>query len=103
MFRNLLIAATLTLLPAAASASEAWTTGGVNFRSGPSTHYTVITTLPRCAVIHTHEWQDGWVRASWQGRYGWLSGRYVSDSNAHCNAGYRPAPSGGHSGYSRGY
>ncbi|PWE31066.1 hypothetical protein C4N9_04765 [Pararhodobacter marinus] len=103
MFRNLLIAATLTLLPAAASASEAWTTGGVNFRSGPSTHYAVITTLPRCAVIDTHEWQDGWVRASWQGRYGWLSGRYVSDSNAHCNAGYRPAASGGHSGYSRGY
>ncbi|PTX01957.1 SH3 domain-containing protein [Pararhodobacter aggregans] len=96
MLRNALIAATLALIPAAASAADSWTTAGVNFRSGPSAYYPVIATLPHCAAITTYEWQDGWVRAEWQGGYGWLSGRYVSDSNAHCSYGggygHQPAP-----------
>ena len=103
MIRYTLIAATLALLPAAASATEAWTTAGVNFREGPSTQYAVITSLPRCAVIDTYEWQNGWVRAAWQGHNGWLSGRYVADNNAHCGSGYHAAPSGGHSGGQSGY
>lgn len=84
MIRHAFIAAALTLIPAAASASDAWTTAGVNFRDGPSSYYAVIATLPRCAVIQTYEWQSGWVRAEWQGQYGWLSGSYIAESNAHC-------------------
>lgn len=88
MLRHTLLAATLALVPVAASASDAWTTAGVNFRAGPSTYDPVIATLPYCAAITTYEWRDGWVRAEWQGTHGWLSGRYVADTNAHCNGGY---------------
>ncbi len=89
MLRNALIAATLALIPAAASAAPAWTTAGVNFRDGPSTYYTVVATLPYCAAIQTYEWQNGWVRAEWQGQWGWVAGNYITESNAHCAPGYQ--------------
>ncbi len=97
MLRNALLAAAtlITLLPAgAAMASNAWTTTALNFRQGPGTYYPVVHALPYCAALTTYEWQNGWVRAEWDGNYGWVSGRYVSDSNAHCQSGYvAPAPS----------
>lgn len=98
MIRKTLLAAlaVAALTPAgAAMASNAWTTTALNFREGPSTHYPVIAYLPHCAALTTYEWQDGWVRAEWDGQYGWVSGRYIAETNAHCQPGYQ-APRAGY-------
>ena len=89
------------LLPASgALAANAWTTTALNFRDGPGTHYPVVHYLPHCAALTTYEWQDGWVRAEWDGQYGWVSGRYVVESNTHCQPGYH-APAHGTAGHTR--
>lgn len=100
--KTLLAAAALAaLLPASgAMAANAWTTTALNFREGPGTYYPVLHYLPHCAALTTYEWQDGWVRAEWDGRWGWVSGRYVAESNAHCQRAYR-APSHGTAAHTR--
>ena len=96
MFRKTFLAAVAlaALLPASgAMAANAWTTTALNFREGPGTQYPVIHSLPHCAALTTYEWQNGWVRADWDGRNGWVSGRHIAETNAHCQPGYRaPAP-----------
>lgn len=101
MFRTTALAAALTLTAAAAQASPAWTTSGVNFRAGPGTWHPVIVYLPRCAVLEVQRYENGWAYASWQGQWGWLSQRYVSGSNSHCQP--RPAYGGTSGGYAPRY
>jgi N-acetylmuramoyl-L-alanine amidase len=86
MLRTTILAtiAAIVLPAATALADTSWTTSGVNFRSGPGKYYDVIGYLPKCAKLETYEYQDGWVEISWEGSRGWVSGRYLADSNAHC-------------------
>ncbi|MCB6177791.1 SH3 domain-containing protein [Rhodobacter sp. Har01] len=103
MFRTLATAALIAAtLPAAAMAASHWTTGGVNFRTGPGTYYDVIGYLPKCAALDSYGWQDGWVEISWEGQRGWVSGKYLAESNAHCGYGKKKAYEGGDT-YSSGY
>ena len=91
----------MALVPATpVAAQNAWTTATLTFREGPGTQYPVIHSMPHCAALTTHEGQDGWVRAEWDGQYGWVSGRYVVESNTHCQPGYH-APAHGTAGHTR--
>lgn len=80
------LAATTLITATSAMASTAWTTNGVNFRSGPGTYYDVIGYLPRCADVATYEYQDGWVEVRWDGATGWVAAKYLAESNYHCSA-----------------
>lgn len=101
MLRTTLLAAIAAIvLPAAtALASTSWTTSGVNFRSGPGSYYDLVGYLPKCAKLVIYEYQDGWVLVDWDGSRGWVSGRYLSDSNAHCGNGGKKSSGGYSSGY----
>lgn len=97
MFRKIVSAALLAaVLPAAAMAGSSWTTSGVNFRAGPGTYYDVIGYLPHCAKLTTYGYDSGWVEVSWEGQRGWVSGKYLAESNSHC--GKAKKKSGGYGG-----
>jgi uncharacterized protein YraI len=63
-------------LPAVASAAVGYTTGSVNLRTGPSTSYARITTVPAGSPVEVHDCAS-WCRVSWNGYTGWMSGNYV--------------------------
>ena len=97
MIRTALLAAlAASTFAGAAAAASGWTTTGLNFRDGPGTQYRSVAYLPHCAELTTYEWQGGWVRAEWQGQYGWVAARYVAENNAHCT-------NYGSTGHSTGY
>ena len=84
---KLIAAATGAVMVAtAAHAYGAYTTGSVNMRSGPSTQYRVMATVPRGSGIAVHSCghRRSWCHASWGGLTGYVHGRYVA-------TGQRPA------------
>lgn len=85
MFKTLVLAAALTL-SGTALASAAWTTGSVNFRDGPGTNYAKLGTIARCVQVEITDQQYGWYRISWNGRWGWVSGRYISADAGYCGS-----------------
>lgn len=100
MLRKIVSAALLAaVLPAAAMAGSSWTTSGVNFRTGPGTYYDVIGYLPKCAELTTYGYDNGWVEVSWEGQRGWVSAKYLADSNGHCGYGAKKKSGGYDSGY----
>lgn len=66
-------------VPAAAYAANAYTTGDVNMRAGPSTGFPRITTLPEGVGVTVHGCTRGWswCDTSWRGARGWVSARYL--------------------------
>ena len=67
------------MVPGVASAANAYTTGNVNQRAGPSTNFPRVSTIPAgVAVTIFGCLRDlGWCDTSWQGQRGWVSGRYL--------------------------
>jgi len=59
-----------------AQAAPGYTTGSVNLRTGPSTAYPRVATIPRGAAIEIFDCQS-WCSVSWRGLSGWVSGSYV--------------------------
>ncbi|MDO4568599.1 MAG: SH3 domain-containing protein, partial [Clostridia bacterium] len=53
------------------------TTGNVNFRTGPSTEYPIIRTLPRGTELVLYSIVSGWYEAEADGVRGYVSGSYV--------------------------
>lgn len=49
----------------------------LNLRSGPSTSYSVIGSLPMGAVINVQRIQDGWAYTTYNGISGWASMEYL--------------------------
>lgn len=93
MFKTLLIATTLLVSAAtAATAAPAWTTGSVNFRDGAGTYYAKLGTIARCVRVETDYVQNGWYRVSWNGRWGWVSARYLAWNGNYCSGGGYSAP-----------
>jgi uncharacterized protein YraI len=100
MFRTFTAAALIALTAAPAFAGAAWTTNGANLRSGPGKAYDIVGYLPECAKLKTYEYEGSWVKVSWNGAYGWVTARYISESNGHCGGGYNGGSKGGYdSGY----
>jgi len=91
--------AAAVLCSAAAQAVPGMATGNVNMRTGPSTGYAVITTIPVGAPVEVHRC-DRWCEVSYAGRRGWASGNYIASGYAVQPVpvvpptvyAYRPAP-----------
>jgi uncharacterized protein YraI len=66
-------------VPGLAAAANAYTTGNVNQRAGPSTNFPRVTTIPAgVAVTIFGCLRDlGWCDTSWRGQRGWVSARYL--------------------------
>ncbi len=78
--RTLLAAAAfLGLSASAAFAQNAYTTGNVNMRAGPSTQYPRVTTIPNGSAVDVHGCTSGWgwCDTSWRGLRGLGSGNYL--------------------------
>ena len=72
-------AAFLGFTAGAAFAQNAYTTGNVNMRAGPSTQYPRVTTVPNGAAVDVHGCTSGWswCDTSWRGIRGWVSANYL--------------------------
>ena len=76
--KHLALAAGLFLASAGvASAAPALVTGDVNLRSGPGTHFGVLTVLPGGATVNVVGCASGWCRIAWRGGYGFASSGYL--------------------------
>jgi len=66
-------------LPSMAAAANAFTTGNVNMRAGPSTQYPRVMTLPRGASVEVYGCTNGWrwCDTNWRGYRGWVSASYL--------------------------
>lgn len=66
--------------PPAPSASATYikTTANLNMRTGASTGYSIITTIPSGTKLESLATSGGWHKVSYNGRTGWVSGGYVS-------------------------
>lgn len=60
-----------------ARAADAFTTGSVNMRSGPSTSYATIVTLPAGTGVAVRGCGDGWCRIVARGLEGYVAQAYL--------------------------
>ena len=107
----ILISIGLFAWPASASADVGYTTGNVNLRTGPGTHYARVGTLSEGTRINVLGCQPSWCHVATQGVRGWLSANYVQRTRVvviqrpvvirpaivvrppyHYGHGYRPRP-----------
>ena len=75
----LLVLSWVLLLPLTALAADTYkTTGRVNFRTGPSTSYEVITTLDTgtAVMVETYD-PNGWSKATVYGATGYIKSEYI--------------------------
>ena len=79
--------------PAAAQAAVGFTTGDVNMRTGPSTGYHRILTIPEGSRVFIHGCSS-WCSVRYHGRDGYVSSNYVAARgyNAGPRSYRRPAP-----------
>ena len=55
------------------------TASALNLRSGPSTSYSILRTMPNGAVVTIVQGpSNGWYRVTYQGTTGWASGAYLA-------------------------
>jgi len=60
---------------------QAVTTGNVRMRSGAGTNYSSLGTVPEGSEIYVYEIDNGWAYAAYDGKLGYISGKYVSYPN----------------------
>ena len=83
--------ATLAMIPMTANNAYASNIGTVtasslNVRSGPSTSYTVVTTLKKNDKVNILQSSNGWYKIETSsGKQGWVSSSYISASNSNTN------------------
>jgi uncharacterized protein YraI len=83
-------------IPAVAEAYTSYTTGAVNFRSGPGVGYASYGSLPAGTAVNVQYCQPGWCRASSFLGTGWVSSSYLSSGavypRVYPRPDYRPYP-----------
>jgi hypothetical protein len=68
-----------TSSPAPSASTATVIASGLNLRSGPSTSYSILRTMPSGAVVDVLEGpSNGWYRVRFQGLEGWASGAYLA-------------------------
>ena len=83
--------ATLAMIPMTANNAYASNIGTVtasslNVRSGPSTSYTVVTTVKKNDKVNILQSSNGWFKIETSsGKQGWVSSSYISASNSNTN------------------
>ncbi len=72
------------ILPTAvyASGKTAVTTGAVNFRDKASVQSEVMSLIPSGASLEILATEGNWVNVNYEGKTGWVSGKFVVDSDA---------------------
>ena len=89
------VTAMLLAVPSIAEAPRARTTGTVNLRTGPSTGYAKVATLPAGARISVGGNIGGWYHVSYNGLNGFVTGSCVSMTFVDRGPGFNrlePAP-----------
>lgn len=81
------LAAGVVLL-SAGSAAAAVVTNDLNLRSGPSTRYGVVDTMPAGAQVSILSCTGSWCRVSWRGEVGYASRAYLSGAGYASNRYY---------------
>ena len=62
------------------------TASSLNVRSGPSTSYTVVTTVKKNDKVNILQSSNGWYKIETSsGKQGWVSSSYISASNSNTN------------------
>jgi uncharacterized protein YraI len=84
------VTALLFAVPTIAEAAWGVTTGTANVRTGPSTGYAKITTLPGGAQVWVDGQQNGWYHISYNGRAGFVSSSLVDTQLAMAPSRDRP-------------
>ena len=83
--------ATLAMIPMTANNAYASNIGTVtasslNVRSGPSTSYTVVTTVKKNDKVNILQSSNGWYKIETSsGKQGWVSSSYITASNSNTN------------------
>ncbi|CEN88269.1 C40 family peptidase [Paraclostridium sordellii] len=68
--------------------SEKQVTGNrVNFRKGPGTNYSVITSLNKGTKVGYISESNGWAKVNYNGTIGYMSANYIADVNSNPGAG----------------
>lgn len=68
-----------------------YTTTDLNLRSGPNKTFTIVGVVPGGTKVYTEASDGGWFKVTYQGKTGWLSGKYLADS-----AGEKPIVADGY-------
>lgn len=82
------------LLISGGAASAATVTNPLHLRTGPSTHYRVVATMPAGAHVRIRNCAGSWCRVDFRGETGWASANYLGHGRRAYRARYyraRPA------------
>ena len=60
--------------------SVKYTTGYLNMRTGPSTSYRIITTLPKGAEVQVISESNGWAKVKYNSKEGYVSSKYLGSN-----------------------
>jgi uncharacterized protein YraI len=78
MTKTMCVTAMLVVTAPDANADPALVVTDLNMRSAPSTGYAVMDTIPGGTIVNARYCiSNGWCRVIWDGRRGWVSGRYL--------------------------
>lgn len=58
------------------------TTDNLNFRTGPGTSYSIISTIPKGTVIDYYSESNGWAKVKYNGKDGYVNASYLTTSTA---------------------
>lgn len=58
------------------------TTDNLNFRTGPSTSYSIISTIPKNTTVEVISTSNGWSKIKYNNKEGYVSATYLTDSNS---------------------
>ena len=86
--KHLALAGAALLLSAGAT-SAAVVTHGLNLRSGPSTRYDVIGTMPAGAHVRVLNCTGAWCRVAFRGERGYASANYLAGGRHYTGRSYR--------------
>ncbi|MGN8023773.1 SH3 domain-containing protein [Phyllobacterium sp. 22229] len=79
----LIFCSTMIFSAGSAFADAAYTTGNVNLRTGPATHYARVGTLAAGTRVNVLACQSNWCRIGRQGIRGWVSANYLDRIAVH--------------------
>lgn len=61
------------------------TTDNLNFRTGPSTSYSIISTIPKGTVVDYYSESNGWAKIKYSGKDGYVSTAYLTTDTSSNN------------------
>ncbi|CBI76017.1 conserved exported protein of unknown function [Bartonella clarridgeiae 73] len=78
---NFFVAGTLILVVTTGHATDAIVIKNLNFRTGPSTQYAILSWIPINQSVSIQTCKGNWCQINYNSRTGWISSRYLSFKN----------------------